>query len=191
MPFHFRRRVRADADNGRARPLRHGAAGCCLVLLISFVACSPPPFADGPQAIGPVVEIAHGDSGTSAWTLKAFRSARGTCVQIANGTGCGDAVDSGAVPMSIGGSGSNDTRWVSGQVAADVATVRILLDSGASLDLTPVAAPAGSGLGPLFVGGVLPAGTEPTAYLALGANGTVLLRLDNGPAAPASPTSTR
>jgi len=158
------------------RLLRVTAAIAALALV---AACSalPPPFGVDPPALGPVVEIAHGGSGASAWTLRAWRSARGLCVQLNNVRGCGDYVPSGRGAMSIGGGGSDGHSWLDGEVAPRVASVRVEFADGTSVVLTPIAPPAGSGISSRFVAMALPSGARPTAYIALDAAGAVLERI--------------
>ena len=125
-----------------------------------------------------MVEIAHGGSGASAWTLRAWQSATGLCVQLNNGTGCGDYVSSGRGSMSIGVSGSDSSSWLDGEVAPRVASVRVEFADGTSVVLMPIAPPAGSRLTSRFVAMAVPTGARPTAYIALDPAGGVLQRID-------------
>jgi hypothetical protein len=131
--------------------------------------------ADGPAAIGPVIELGSGASAGIGWRYAAYESDEGWCTQLemqaVTETGCGQILPEGGAAF---GSVSHSGAIVHGVVAADVATVWLLAEGGSRVAFAERMPLEPAGLeGQAFVG-IATAGTELTHVMAVKLNGEIL-----------------
>ena len=149
----------------RARGAAISGALGCLLAACSFAAppadFEPPNMqANRPQRIGPEFTAASGVSGGAQWVFVAYRSNRGTCMEMRYGGGggqmsCGDAVGRGQMSVGVG-SGPPGFSIVNGEADPRIVVVTVELVGGRILNVPTVAPPPETGLpGRYFVTPIL------------------------------------
>lgn len=131
--------------------------------------------ANGPPAIGPIIELGSGTTAGIGWRYAAYESDDGWCTQLetqaVTETGCGQLLPEEEAAF---GSVSHGDPIVHGVVSADTATVWLLTESGIRVAFATLMPLEPAGLeGQAFVG-IAAAGTELTHVMAVKLNGEIL-----------------
>jgi len=130
--------------------------------------------ADGPAAIGPVVELGSGSTAGIGWRFAIFESDDGWCMQLetqaVTQTGCGQ------IPPEEGdafGAVSQSGSIVHGVASEETATVFLIIDSLGRVPATLMALDDAGLEGHAFVG-TAPADANVTHVMAVKLNGEIL-----------------
>ena len=173
-----------------------------LVAALALASCwAGPPQAPGreldPPPDGPVVEPARGTTGGTDWAFGVYRSGIDACFytvsdELVQGPGCGPINDEGSFgPLGSGGDLVEGWTYVGGIVSARVASVHVVLQVGARLEVPaqPID-PVGFDAGAFFT--PLEPGFEAVRLVAVDARGLDLEHVDlivpGGPGPALEPT---
>jgi hypothetical protein len=131
-------------------PVRAASGAGGLLVALALVACGigPPPMAPDrdlhPAPDGPVLEPARGETAGTGWAFGVYRSDGDVCFYtvsdgLVQGPACGPMPEEGHFgPFGSGGDLVGGWTYVGGVVAPQVASVQVMLRTGAEMDVAAV-----------------------------------------------------
>ncbi len=141
-----------------------------------------------PPALGTKVVVAEGPSGSGTWTVSAYRSATGLCVELRLGTSTsGNCGTHSPQSLNVGLSGFMDDDWAFGSAPPGTALVRVEYSDGTSVEMIPTTSNAEFGMS--FFAAEVDRDRVIVRAAALDGNGTVIAE-QSIPALPIRPSTT-